>query len=52
MRCVNSVAVPAGRCRSKEASGGVTMRSRLGFSAINSSTGAPTMSDTSRRSTE
>ena len=34
------------------ASGGVVMRSRLGFSAINSSTGAPTRSDTSRRSTE
>ncbi len=33
-RWSNSVAVPAGRCRSKDASGGVSMRSRLGFKRL------------------
>ena len=34
MRSLKSVAVPAGRCRSNDVSGGVTMRSRLGLSAM------------------
>ncbi len=42
---------PAGAGR-RASSGGVTMRSRLGFSASISSTGAPTRSETSRRSME